>query len=144
MIVVAMNDELALVRGHELDDIVITGIGGVNVVSALQRISRDTPIYNVGYAGSNCIPKGTRCRIGTVSAYHPKATFEENSFVLSGDTPCYTASDFVTQTDIKEPCVFDMELAYILALGFTNVYAEKIVSDNLSAEEYEQCVNRKV
>ena len=139
-----MPDELVLAKGHEHDIIVNTGIGGLNVISALQNIPRDTPIYNVGYAGSNCIPKGTRCRIGTVSAYHPKATFEENSFVLDGDTPCYTASDFVTQTDIKEPCVFDMELAYIRALGFTNVTAEKIVSDNLSAEEYERCVNRKL
>lgn len=144
MIVVAMPDELDLVKGHDLDDIVVTGIGGLNVVNALRYISRDTPIYNVGYAGSNCIPKGTRCRIGTVSAYHPHAEFVDRKYVLDGDTPCYTSSDFVSHTDIKEPCVFDMELAYILALGFTNVTAEKIVSDNLSAEEYERCVNRKV
>ena len=138
MIVVAMPEELELVNGTVEHPVIVTGIGGLNVIEALQNLPREIPIYNVGYAGSNCIPKGTRCKIGAVRSYHPEATFEESSFVLSGDTPCYTSSDFVTWTDIKEPCVFDMELAYILALGFTNVYAEKIVSDNLSVGEYEK------
>lgn len=56
----------------------------------------------------------------------------------NSDIKCYTSNDFVLNTDIKEPCVFDMELAYIMALGFKRVKSIKIVSDNLSIKEYEQ------
>ena len=58
-------------------------------------------------------------------------------FELNGDVPCYTSNDFVLETKIKDPVVFDMELAYILALGFEEVESIKIVSDNLSLKEYE-------
>lgn len=139
MIVIAMPDELRLVQGHEDEIIACTGVGALNVIEALRGIPKDTPIYNVGYAGSNCIPKGTRCRIGTVRMHHPTAEFIDRVYQLPGDTACFTSCDFVTHTAIQEPCVFDMELAYILALGFTNVTAEKIVSDNLSMEEFEEC-----
>ena len=47
------------------------------------------------------------------------------------------------QTDITEPVVFDMELAHILALGFTNVKSTKIVSDTLNFEEYEHNVEKE-
>jgi hypothetical protein len=127
-----MPEERALVSGN---DIIITGIGPLNVISKLMNLPRDTPIHNVGYAGSNSIPIGTRCRIGKVSAYH-KAIFTDPKYVLDGDTPLYSSGDFVTETDITEPCLFDMELAFILAMGFTNVTAEKVVSDNLSLKEY--------
>jgi hypothetical protein len=64
--------------------------------------------------------------------------YDEPTYTLSGYVPCYTSNDFVLQTNIKEPVVFDMELAYILALGFKNVESIKIVSDNLSLKEYEE------
>ena len=35
-------------------------------------------------------------------------------------------------------CVFDMELAYIAALGFENLCSIKIVSDNLSLHTYRE------
>ena len=143
MIVLAMPDELSLVNGHENEVIINTGVGALNVIEALRDFPRDTPIHNVGYAGSNCIPKGTRCRIGRVSLYHPVAEFVDRVYQLPGETPCYTSADFVTATQIDEPCVFDMELAYILALGFTNVTAEKIVSDNLSLKEFEECRKKR-
>ena len=141
MIVIATRDELPLV-GDTAEPVLITGVGAVNVINALRDIPRSTPIHNVGYAGSNKLPLGTRCRIGKVKAYHPSACFEDREYVLDGSIPCYTAGDFVTSADIEEPCVFDMELAYILALGFYNVTAEKIVSDNLSMEEYEECLRK--
>lgn len=43
--------------------------------------------------------------------------------------------------EIKEPCVFDMELAYICSL-FDNVEAIKIVSDNLSMDQYEEMIKQ--
>ena len=54
----------------------------------------------------------------------------------------FVLNDFVLETKIKKPVVFDMELAYILALGFKNVESIKIVSDNLSLKQYEK-INKK-
>ena len=141
MIVVAMPKEVSLV-GETKEPILVTGEGALNVISALRNVPRETPIHNIGYAGSNMIPIGTKCRIGNVTMYHPVAVFDDKSYTLDGNVNCYTSCDFVTRTDIKTPCVFDMELAYILAMGFTNVTAEKIVSDNLSKEEFDECLRR--
>lgn len=141
MIVVAMPEEVAL-AGRTKEPIMVTGEGALNVMSALRNIPRDTPIHNIGYAGGNMIPIGTRCRIGNVTMYHPVAVFDDRSYTLDGNVNCYTSSDFVTRTNIKTPCVFDMELAFILAMGFMNVTAEKIVSDNLSKEEFDSCLKK--
>ena len=139
MIVVAMPEEVKLVE-ETGEPILITGVGAINVIEALQSFPRGTPIRNVGYAGSNVIPVGTRCRIGKVASYHPNADFIDKGYILDGDVTCLTASDFVLATDIKIPCVFDMELAFILALGFQNVTSIKIVSDNLSKEGFKKCM----
>ena len=48
---------------------------------------------------------------------------------------CLTGTDFVLESNVSG-CVFDMELAYIKALGFENVIAYKYVSDNLDLQEY--------
>ena len=50
---------------------------------------------------------------------------------------CYSNTDFVLQSDYTD-CVFDMELAYIAAMGFENLVALKIVSDNLSLHDYRE------
>lgn len=142
MVVVAMPEEKKLADLSKDNTILVTGVGGINIIKALRDIDRNTHIHNVGYAGSNSIPKGTRVRIGRVQMYHPNVEYAEPWFGLDGDVPCYTSCDFVLSTEIKEPCVFDMELAYILALGFTNVTAEKIISDNLNEEEFEQCLKK--
>ena len=54
-------------------------------------------------------------------------------------TICYTSTDFVTKTNIKESCVFDMELAFICAM-FDKVKAIKVISDNLDLHTYEKCI----
>ena len=138
MIVIAMEEERQKFGPEE--DVLVTGVGAVNILRALANVPRDTPIRNIGYAGSNSIPIGTRVRVGKVSLYHPHYDYTEPTFQLDGDVPCYTSCDFVTETQITEPCVFDMELAFILAMGFTDVTAEKIVSDSLSTEEFEQAL----
>lgn len=143
MIVVAMPKEIDLV-GVKDEPILITGFGALNVIQALKDVPRDTPIYNVGYAGSNTIKKGTRCRIGKVRMFHPVAGDDGVEYDLDGDVPCYTSGDFVEQTEIMEPCIFDMELAFILALGFKDVVSVKIVSDNLCLEEYEKCLEKQM
>ena len=145
LVVIATKDELKLVEeyGFSNNPILITGVGGVNVVNALKDLPRDTHILNIGYAGSNTLEIGTSVSVGRVHTYHPKAEFSETeSYNLTiGTHTCYTSTDFVTQCDFKEPCVFDMELAFICALGFKQVRSIKIVSDNLSIEEYENTVD---
>lgn len=116
--------------------ILITGVGGTNVIKALKNIPLTTKILNFGYAGSNSIPVGTIVKIKSSQIYHPNCEYVEDIYLLDGDIPCYTSSDFVLQTDIKEPVVFDMELAYICAMGF-NVSSIKVVSDNLNYKDYE-------
>ena len=138
MIVIAMEEEKKKFGPDE--EVLVTGVGAINILNALKDVPRDTPIHNIGYAGSNSIPIGSRVRIGKVSLYHPHYSYDEPAFQLDGDIPCWTSCDFVVETDITEPCVFDMELAFILALGFTNVTAEKIVSDSLNKEEFDKAL----
>lgn len=141
LIVVATEAEAKLAsETYASQNILVTGVGGCNVVRALKDVAKNVPIINFGYAGSNRIPVGTKCRIGTCKLYHPSVEYDEPTYELSGNVACYTAGDFVQRTDIDTPCVFDMELAYILALGFTNVSAIKIVSDQLDYDEYDKIV----
>lgn len=141
MIVVATGEEYERFKsyGH---DIVRTGVGYGNVFKALADIPRDTPILNIGYAGSNTIPIGEECAISECRHYHPNVNYEEATYKLNGEFVCYTSDDFVTHTDIKEPVVFDMELYAILSMGFDNVTAIKIISDNLSLKDYENNIKK--
>lgn len=142
MIVVATDAEYERFKDYG-QDIVKTGVGYGNVFKALANIPRDTPILNIGYAGSNTIPIGEECIISECRHYHPKVEYDEAVYKLDGDCVCYTSDDFVTHTDIKEPVVFDMELYAILSMGFTDVTAIKIVSDNLSLNDYEENIKKE-
>jgi hypothetical protein len=75
---------------------------------------------------------------------HPNVTYPEPTLKLKGErlkvkdvrqAICYTNCDFVLASDYKD-CVFDMELAFIAALGFTRLHSFKYVSDNLSLHAY--------
>ena len=142
MIVVATDTEYELAKERfENQKIIKTGIGALNIAKTLKNYPKHIKITNFGYAGSNNIPKDTEVKVGTCKLYHPNVEYAEPEYNLNGDTPCYTSVDFVTSTKIKEPAVFDMELAFILGLGFTNVESIKIISDNLSLEEYKEKTN---
>ena len=139
MIVVATDEEYKLAKKRfKGQKIVKTGVGGINILNTLKKTDKGQKITNFGYVGSNVIPIGTEVRIGECRLYHPNVEYEEPIYKLDGDITCYTSNDFVLETKIKEPVVFDMELAYILALGFKNVESIKIVSDNLSLSQYEE------
>lgn len=142
MIVVATEEEYDRFRSYG-QGIIKTGVGYGNVFKALADIPRDTPILNIGYAGSNSLPIGEECLISECRHYHPNVEYTEATYKLDGQYVCYTSDDFVTHTDIKEPVVFDMELYAILSMGFTNVTAIKIVSDKLSLKEYENEVRKQ-
>lgn len=139
MIVVATDEEYKLAKKRfKGQKIIKTGVGGINVIKKLKHFPKWLKITNFGYVGSNNIPIGTEIRVDNCKLYHPNVKYEEPVYKLDGDTTCYTSNDFVLETKIKEPVVFDMELAYILALGFKNVESIKIVSDNLSLSQYEE------
>jgi hypothetical protein len=126
--------------------IIQTGVGALNVYEKLRRVPRWFHIINWGYAGSNSLHKGFTYQVSTSYLYHPNVDYLEPGYSLittdgySEGVPCYTSCDFVTSTDIKDPCLFDMELVYICAMGFKKVSAVKVVSDSLNLEEYEKSV----
>ena len=54
---------------------------------------------------------------------------------------CYTSCDFVGDKE-RENSVFDMELAFIAAMGFRKVESIKVISDCIDYAEYCQTINR--
>ena len=141
LIVVATDEEYKLAKKRFKHHIIIkTGVGGINVVKKLKRLPKWLKITNFGYVGSNVLPIGTEIRVGESRLYHPNIIYNESEYTLDKESTikCFTSNDFVLKTNIKKPCVFDMELAYICALGFKRVESIKIVSDNLSLKQYEE------
>ena len=143
MIVVATDEEYKLAKKrYPHKKIVQTGVGALNVIHTLKKYPKWIPIINFGYAGSNNIQVGTEVNVGYCVHYHPNVNYLEPAYMLNNNSVvcCYTSNDFVLKTDIVRPVVFDMELAYIMALGFRNVKSIKIVSDNLSLKKYEETI----
>ena len=147
LIVIAEKEELKLVEelGYSNYPVLITGCGGVNVINALKDLPRDTEILNIGYCGSKHFNVGDKINVIGVSTLHTKADLYDYLLLDSfntlpfkyKDADCFTSTDFVTDSNIEIPCVFDMELAFIRAM-FDNVSAIKVVSDNLNKEEYKE------
>lgn len=151
LVVIAEKEELKLVEklGYGNYPVLITGVGALNVINTLKDIPKDTNLINIGYAGSKDLDPGRFYKVNRVSLYHPNVDYFECQYDLgwppleieTGDNEpmiavkCLTGTDFVLESDIKG-CVFDMELAYIKALGFESVIAYKYVSDNLDLNEY--------
>lgn len=132
--------------------IVITGVGGSNVVRKLRAVAKDFNfhgdfVWNVGYCGSRTFKPGTVTVINRCETYHPDVDFVEPIHVLEYKenkedpcfkAPCLTAGDFVTDpAAIPEDCVVDMELAYLCALFPNRVSSIKVVSDNCDLSQYE-------
>ena len=164
IIVMAEEGELSLLDkakeqlGLDLRDaqLIYTGVGAINIIRSLAGLDRDAEVYNIGYAGSANFEIGTWVEVTEVRLNHPNVTYPEPELQLSpgassrrngksglrreGLSPitksvCYTNTDFVLASDYKD-CVFDMELAFIAALGFKQLHSLKYVSDNLSLHTY--------
>jgi hypothetical protein len=137
--------------GLDLSDaeIIYTGVGAINIIRTLQDLDREAELYNIGYAGSANFELGTWVEVSEVRLNHPNVTYAEPRLMLvdealGAELPldhetrravCYTNCDFVLASDYKD-CVFDMELAFIAALGFKHLHSLKYVSDNLSLHAY--------
>jgi hypothetical protein len=154
---VSLIDKLYEQLGIDLRNIPIlyTGVGAINVIRALQELPRETEIFNIGYAGSANFEVGSWAEVQEVRLNHPNVTYNEPQLLLvEGQQTqpelfpkstlhkavCYTNTDFVLQSDYTD-CVFDMELAYIAALGFDKLHSIKYVSDNLSLHAYHELTN---
>lgn len=143
VIVVATDLEEDLVKNLTKLKVIKTQPGSSNVIETLKNLDKKTKIINVGYAGSNVLPVGSIVKVKNSYIYHPNVTFKEKVYSLGGEVDCYTSNDFVLQTTLQQPVVFDMELNTICALGF-DVVSYKIVSDNLSIKQYEEVdLNKK-
>ena len=154
LIVIAEEGERALISKYLPDclwPVRVTGVGAINIIRSLSDVPRDTHVLNIGYAGSANFEIGTRVEVTEVRLHHPNVTYDEPLLMLDAlnmglfpiadrQAVCYSNTDFVLQSDYHD-CVFDMELAYIAALGFEQVSALKIVSDNLSLHDYHQLTN---
>lgn len=124
-------------------EVVVTGVGSINIIRSLQGLDREAEVYNIGYAGSANFDLGTWVEVSEVRLNHPNVTYPEPELKLKGERPngewrkavCYTNCDFVLASEYRD-CVFDMELAFIAALGFVNLRSFKYVSDNLSLHAY--------
>lgn len=155
LVVIAEAEEMKLVKelGYSHRPVLITGVGALNVIEALKDIPRDTEIVNIGYAGSKDLEPGKYYAVDKVGLYHPNVDYKEPLYEIGyigwldentilRPTKCLTGCDFVLQSDEKN-CLFDMELAYIRALGFEKLIAYKYVSDNLDLQEHRKTIDEK-
>jgi nucleoside phosphorylase len=131
-------------------DIVVTGVGAINVLKTLADLPRNAQIINIGYAGSANYEIGSVVCVTEAKLNHPCVSYPEPRLLLKKvpeaylqspseclSSVCYSNTDFVLQSEYRD-CVFDMELAYIAAMGFEHLVSLKIVSDNLSLHTYRE------
>ena len=127
-------------------EVLFTGVGAINIIRSLQHLDRDAELYNIGYAGSANFDLGSWVEVTEVRLNHPNVTYAEPELKLSAisnqpsvvrQAVCYSNCDFVLASGYKD-CVFDMELAFIAALGFKHLHSFKYVSDNLSLHAYHE------
>ena len=134
--------------GVDLSDVKLlyTGVGAINIIRSLQSLDRDAEVYNIGYAGSANFDLGTWVEVTEVRLNHPNVTYAEPTLKINAgewtnpktkQAVCYSNCDFVLASDYRD-CVFDMELAFIAALGFKHLRSFKYVSDNLSLHDYHE------
>lgn len=131
-------------------DILVTGVGALNILQTLRNLPKDTRLLNIGYAGSTNFDIGSAVEVIEARLNHPCVTYPEPTLMLqpisshclrhpknTQQAICYSNTDFVLHSEYHD-CVFDMELAYIAGLGFKHLSALKIVSDNLNLHTYRQ------
>ena len=146
----ALLDKAREQLGLDLGDaeLIFTGVGAINIIRSLQGLDREAELFNIGYAGSANFDLGTWVEVTEVRLNHPNVTYPEPELKLpitNGQWPiancrqavCYSNCDFVLASDYRD-CVFDMELAFIAALGFKHLHSLKYVSDNLSLHAYHE------
>lgn len=141
LVVVANRQEkIEAAKLFKKHKIMIIGEGFYQVLINLKKINKKKPIINFGMVGSDDFKIGEVIEIGSSKLLHVNNHIKDKTFKLSDSgIVCYTANSFVTKDETHDKkSVFDMELYYILALGYNVVRAVKKVSDNLSYKQYKQ------
>ncbi len=136
--------------------LVITDVGRNNVTKTLLELlntynMKDSIIINIGLAGSNNLNIGEIIEVNNNYGYHFDLTPFGDKLYHTTNSPykldtinelkqidCYTSDGFVQQTNIKETCVFDMELNTITLFPHKKIHSIKIVSDTLDASRYNE------
>ncbi len=139
----------------------ISGIGkqktAIEIVKYLENNAKPDLIINIGYAGSSNEQVGTWVSIAKCYNLEWEIPGEEKYSMDVGNQnlitvnsiknlPCYSAEGFVTESDIKEDVIFDMELhslAIICDMYDIKLASLKKVSDNLSIKDYYKNIDMK-
>lgn len=147
--------------------LLIAGIGkqltAINLIKYLENCAEEQKpdlIINLGYVGSTNTKIGTWVNVIKSYNYEWNIPGEQKNTIDGFDAdiiktitnceiqklPCYSAESFVTQTDIKEDVVFDMELHsiyMICCLYNIELLSLKKVSDNLNLDDYYKNIDTK-
>lgn len=134
------------------NDVIWTGVGPRNILKVVTEMHLDpeTPMMLFGFAGSNRLPIGTEVFVTKSYLHQLNASYEDEPAVLKKPdlrnvpelgVPCYSSSDFVLETKVLEPAIFDMELGFLTPF-FSNLCAWRIVSDNLNLDAFDQFLGR--
>ena len=136
--------------------LVITDVGRNNVTKTLLELLntyniKESIIINIGLVGSNNLNIGEIIEVNNNYGYHFDLTPFGDKLYHTTNSPyklntinelklidCYTSDGFVQQTNIKETCVFDMELNAITLFPHKKIHSIKIVSDTLDASKYNE------
>ena len=144
IIIVATDEEYREAKKRWKHKIIIkTGVGGINIIKRLRKIPKWIPIINFGYAGSKTVPIGSEVSVGMCAKYHPNVQFREPIYKLRGEMLCYTVDDFIDPNEALKDTIYDMELAYICALGFKFIKTIKIISDECNQEQYNKYIKER-
>ena len=141
VVLVAEEAEEKMVRQFLPDvECIRMGVGAGNVIKTCSQLPHGTRVFNIGYAGSNQLGIGTVTQVSetyrlVLGSYD--FTDHNSPLAISNEGyPCYTNNDFVTESCLTSPALFDMELNYIAAFPLQLVGAIKVVSDNLSIDAF--------
>lgn len=135
-------------------DIIWLGVGPRNALRAVTEmgISPDSQVMLFGFAGSNYLPVGTEVYVTKSYLHQLNASYEDAPAVLKKPdlkgvpelgVPCYSSSDFVVETKVIEPSIFDMELGFLTPF-FPNLSCWRIVSDNLNLHDFDEFLGREL
>lgn len=115
----------------------ITGVGFKNVInSPIIKINKHDLVLNIGYAGSSKYKQGEVISVDNVKHYSKNFQQKEIKPISLLSDICYTSDVFIQNAEKEIPLV-DMEL-YYLRLIYPQIQSLKIISDNLSYNEYKQ------
>ena len=156
IILTAMQQEYEIARKLFGTDYEIRriGVGPRNAIRAAkrlldERVPCNTEVMLFGFAGSNNLPLGTFVYASDSAMHCPLAKYEdpfEQMMPLARPSlpnaptlgvPCFTSADFVTETRVCSPAIFDMELGFMAEL-WPSITAWRIVSDNLDGDEFKE------